>query len=151
MAIANYVMDGLGPSNTIPFFVIDGLGNFSMTGLVASPSSLVAASIGNTVTLTGVGTSWTPGTPGSPTFTLSSTGSGAAITAQVVNSTTGATLTIDAGTVGTITITDPDTGNTANISVAAASVGAAPRFFGITLDTMRSPSGNPITHPISLG
>jgi hypothetical protein len=95
-----------------------GLGR-PLPRLTADAASLVAGSTGNTVNLTGVNTAWTAGTPGSPTFGLSSTGSGAAITAQVVTSATGATLTIDAGSAGTITISDPDNGTAATIAVGS--------------------------------
>ena len=70
-----------------------------------------------TVTVTGTGTAWTPGTPGSPTFTLSG-GTGASITAQTVVSATVATLTLATGSsTGVLTITDPSTGATATITL----------------------------------
>lgn len=150
MAIAALVTRGVGPGSSIPFLLLDGLGNSSTTSLSASPGNLTPGSTGNVVTLTGVGTSWTPGTPGSPTFTLSSTGTGASITAQVVASATSATITVTAGTVGLITITDPSTGDIAHISVSVPGAGAKPTFYGITLDTMRSPSGNPRKFNIGL-
>ncbi len=86
-----------------------GVDNFTLDNLVtqslsAAPTSVIASSTGNTLTLTGTGTSWTSGTPGSPTFTVS----GGTITAQVVPSATSATLTYSAPSgVGTVTITDP--------------------------------------------
>lgn len=76
--------------------------------LTVSPSSIGANSTGNIVTATGVGTTWTPGTPGSPTFTISGV-TGAQITSQVVNSATSATLTVTAstgGNTGTLVISD---------------------------------------------
>lgn len=93
--------------------------------LSADTSSLVESSTGNAVVLTGTGTAWTPGTPGSPTFTISTTGSGAAITAQVVNSATQATLTVSAGTSGVITIGDPDNSTEVEIASAAAPTGSS--------------------------
>lgn len=87
--------------------------------LSASAARLQSGSTGNSVTLTGVSTSWTAGTPGSPTFTISkSPTNDASITAQSVASSTSATLTISAGTTsGTITITDPDNSTTTTIAV----------------------------------
>lgn len=70
-----------------------------------------------TITLTGTGTAWTPGTPGSPTFTVSG-GAGASITAQQVLTATTATITLQTGTAtGALTITDPSTGATAVITL----------------------------------
>ena len=72
------------------------------------------------IVVVGTGTAWTPGAPGSPTFTLSG-GTGASISSQVVNSTTRATLTIATGTaLGALTITDPGTGATAKLYVVKA-------------------------------
>lgn len=90
--------------------------------MVADTATLVVSSTGNTVVLTGTGTSWTPGTPGSPTFGISTSGSGASITAQTVDSSTQATLTVDAGTgIGdTITINDPDNSLDVFIGIVAA-------------------------------
>jgi hypothetical protein len=83
------------------------------TSLAASPALVAASSTGNTITLTGTGTAWTPGSPGAPAFTASA----GTITAQTVNSTTSATLTFTAppGSVA-ITFTDPSTGRTAVIN-----------------------------------
>jgi hypothetical protein len=68
------------------------------------------------VTLTGIGTNWTPGTPGSPTFTVNH----GTISAQTVNSATSATLTYCPGTyLGTITFTDPSTGLTVGALVTS--------------------------------
>lgn len=66
-----------------------------------NPITVVANTTGNVVTVTGVSTSWTPGTPGTPAFTISGV-TGAAITAQVINSPTSATLTVTASTGGAI-------------------------------------------------
>ncbi len=84
------------------------------TALSVSPGSLIPGSTGDTVTLTGLNTKWLTT---APTFTLTSTGTGASITGQSIISDTSATITVSAGTVGTITITDPSTGKTASISV----------------------------------
>jgi len=91
--------------------------NLQTATLSVSPSSVVTSSTGSSLALTGAGTSWTAGTPGSPTFTVS----GGTITGQTVNSATSATLTYTApGSAGTVTITDPSTGATANLTINAA-------------------------------
>ena len=95
------------------------------TALAASPSTIVKSTTGNVITLTGTGTSWTAGTPGSPTFTLSG-GTGASITAQSVVSSTSATVTLTAGSAtGALTITDPSTSATATVTVINSSVSVA--------------------------
>jgi hypothetical protein len=84
------------------------------SGITVNPTSIVNHSTGNLITITGIGTSWTPGTPGTPTFAVDS----GTITAQTVSSGTTATITLSApATNGTITVTDPSTGETATISV----------------------------------
>ena len=73
------------------------------SSFAAAPTSIVAGTSGNTVTLTGTATAWT----GATTFSLTSTGTGASITAQSINAATQvATLTVTAGTAGTLTYTD---------------------------------------------
>jgi len=77
-------------------------------------SPLFAGQAGAAVTLLGTGTSWTAGTPGSPTFTADS----GTIAAQSVVDGVTATLTYTApATPGTVTFTDPGTGATATIRV----------------------------------
>jgi lysophospholipase L1-like esterase len=95
------------------------IGNLSATypgaPLTVSPASVVVSTTGNLITLTGSGTSWTPGTPGSPTFTASA----GTITAQTVNSATSAVLTFTAPSSGSVTFTDPSSGGTAVINAVA--------------------------------
>jgi hypothetical protein len=75
---------------------------------------LFARQSGVKVTLLGTGTSWTAGTPGTPTFTVSA---GTKTAQTVVNGTT-ATLTFTAPTTpGVVTITDPGTSATATVRV----------------------------------
>jgi hypothetical protein len=95
--------------------------SFTATGTLAvSPTSVVQSSTGLTLTLTGVGTSWTSGTPGSPTFTASA----GTITAQTVTSATSATLTYNspAASASPVTITDPSTGATASLTIATSNL-----------------------------
>lgn len=88
------------------------------TALSVTPAAIVPGSTGNLLTLTGLGTEWTAGDPGSPTFQISG-GQGASITAQVVGNTTSAIITVSAGTeTGTLTITDPSTNATVTVSVS---------------------------------
>jgi len=76
---------------------------------VTSPTFALAGATGVTVTLTGVGTSWTSGTPGTPTFTCSQ----GTITAQTVASGTSATLTYSAPAGSEAEVfSDPSTSNT---------------------------------------
>lgn len=96
--------------------------------LSVSPTSVTAGTSGNTLTLTGSQGNWTPGTPGSPTFTVDS----GTITAQTVNNGTTATLTYTAPapSSGSTIITDPSTGATATLTiVGASSSGARPIGF----------------------
>lgn len=83
----------------------------------ASQPFIVNGTTGNVITVTGIGASWTTGTPGSPTFALSGCPT-ASITSQTVTSATTANLTLSAGTTDcTITITDPSTSNTTTLAV----------------------------------
>jgi len=108
-------------SNLIALYHLQANGVDSSTppGISASPNQIVISTTGNSVVLTGITTTWTPGTPGTPTFTLSG-GTGASITAQTIASGTSATLTITAGSaLGVLTITDPSTGFTTTVTVVS--------------------------------
>lgn len=84
--------------------------------LTASSSTILQNTTGNVINLTCTGCTWSPGTPGTPTFTV--TGSGVAITAQQVLTSTTATVTLSAGIpVGPLAINDPVTGNSAILSI----------------------------------
>jgi len=88
--------------------------------IAASISSLYAHSGNSAVILTGSSTSWTAGTPGSPTFQLTG-GTGTSIVSQAISGTTSAALTINPGTAaGTLLLLDPSTGATTTISVVLA-------------------------------
>jgi hypothetical protein len=68
------------------------------------------------LTFSGVGTAWTPGTPGAPVFTCNH----GTLSDQMVGSTTSATATYAPGTyLGTVTFTDPSTGLTATAVVSS--------------------------------
>lgn len=68
------------------------------------------------IALTGSGTAWTPGTPGSPTFTVDH----GTISAQEVLTATTATITYCPGNyLGSATITDPSTGESVGIVVTS--------------------------------
>lgn len=90
-------------------------------GTVAAGLSVDPNVIGNygecvTLTLTGTGTAWTSGTPGSPIFTVDH----GTISAQTVNSATSATITYCPGEyLGSITFTDPSTGQTVGAVVTS--------------------------------
>lgn len=88
-----------------------------MTPLTLGQPFVVNGTSGNVIALTGFGTSWTTGTPGSPTFALSGCAT-ASITAQTVTSATAATITVTAGTTDcTVTVTDPNDSATATFAV----------------------------------
>ncbi len=83
----------------------------------AFPTTVNMNITGNVITLSGTGTSWTAGTPGTPTFTLSG-GTGASITSQTITDATHATITLNAGSAtGALTITDPSTSATTSVTV----------------------------------
>ena len=86
--------------------------------ITVSPGSLTAGTTGNNVVLTGTNTSWTSGT----TFSVTSTGTGAAIVGSpVINvGAQTATLNVTAGTVGTLTFHDSTDSATITQSVLAA-------------------------------
>lgn len=102
-------------SNPTPFaYTATGAITSSITVL---PTSVQVSTSGNTLTVTGTNTSWTPGTPGSPIFTVSS----GIITAQTIISTTSATLTYSSpATPQNIVVTDPSTGDTTTFAVTTA-------------------------------
>lgn len=91
--------------------------NYQTATMTASPATVVESQSGVTISLTGTNTSWTAGTPGSPTFTASA----GTITDQSVQSATAATLTYTApATAGNVTITDPSSSATATVAVDPA-------------------------------
>jgi hypothetical protein len=78
------------------------------------PSAVPPATVGLTLTLLGVGTRWTPGTPGEPLFTSSNAG----ITAQTIETVDRAVLTYNSPTyAGFVTITDPNYGRTCQLAI----------------------------------
>lgn len=114
-ALISYIQDGFHPQNTTyKTTAHDGgdIGAVSVLTVIsfmtASPNSVYANSTGNIIVLTGTGTNWTAGTPGSPIFTVSDV-AGAAITSQTITSPTSATITLTGstgGAIGVITISD---------------------------------------------
>lgn len=121
-----------------------------MTSLAADINALPADGADHDVALTGVGTTWTAGTPGTPTFTLANTGSAAAISSQVVASATEATVTINTGALrGSVVLTDPSTGNTVTIVIGSAFRGrpitvladGVPRKYASDVTTEHIPGG----------
>lgn len=91
------------------------LGDETVT-LSVSPSPI--GNFGQTVpvTFTGVSTSWTAGTPGTPTFTVDH----GSLSDQEVTSATSATATYTPGTfLGIATFADPSTGATAQVTVTS--------------------------------
>lgn len=84
--------------------------------LGANPSVIGNYGQCSEIALTGVNTDWTPGTPGSPIFTVNH----GTISAQTVLTATTATITYCPGDyLGPVTITDPSTGQTTAIVVTS--------------------------------
>lgn len=105
----------IGVSSTPSGTAITRITTYNTVGIAASPTIANLNVTSQTETVTGLGVTWTPGTPGSPLFTISS---GASIVSQVVNSSTSATVVISTGSAGGVaTITDPSTGFTAPITL----------------------------------
>ena len=128
----NFIWDSTGTSDgahTIRAVAFDGANNAATsTGVVVqlannvpflfTSTSTVLQNSTSTITLTGNATSWTPGTPGSPTFTVSG-GAGASIVSQSVSSATTSTIVLGAGrATTTLLITDPLSGATSSLQVA---------------------------------
>ena len=114
-----YSSDSTAGAPTSGNTAIDDLTLYALGGMSPSPAAVYASSTGNTITLTGYGTSWVSGTT---TFSLSG-GTGASITATTVTGTTAATITVSAGTApGTLTISDSTDAYTTAITVVAAPV-----------------------------
>ena len=108
-----------------------------------SPTSIVGSSTGNTLTLTGSGTTFN--SPSTSPFVLSG-GLGAYLSAQNVTSATAATLTVNAGLYNggeTVTITDTNGGETATFTVTQPSLGVLKRGF-IGDSIMAGTNGNPV-------
>lgn len=114
--------DGLHPDDTGSSILGGELAPLALPYIsvfsATSSSPLVQNQTTESVTLRGVNTLWTAGSPGSPAFTISG-GTGASIISQTISSTTGATLTIDPGSsAGTLVITDPTNNATTTVSVS---------------------------------
>jgi hypothetical protein len=90
-------------------------------GVLTPTAGIVTGVNGNNVQIFGSSTSWTPGMPGSPIFTISGGScTGISITAQTVESSGLAELTVNSGSTNcTATITDPSTGQTVTVPVRA--------------------------------
>ena len=121
------VSDGTRPLIAV---AVDGGGNTATTSsiniivsnnvpILFTSTSTVLQNSTTTLTIIGNATTWTPGTPGTPTFTLSG-GSGSSIVSQVISSATTSSIVIGAGrSVGTLILTDPLCGATTSLTVAA--------------------------------
>lgn len=110
---------------------------YSDATLAVSPTSVTVSTTGNSLTLTGTGTNWGSGTPGTPTFTASC----GTITAQTVSSATAATLTYTApGSAGSCTLSDAADAVTATLTInASATLSVSPT--SVTAST----TGNTLT------
>lgn len=138
-AVGDHKATTTAGSNTIGWFTASSFDFFASAVAIApavagsgsllslSPTAIAVSTTGNTITLTGSGTAWTPGTPGSPTFTISG---GCTITAQSVASITSATITVNSGgSATTCTVTDPSNSTTLSLPVIASTGGGGARAF----------------------
>jgi len=101
------------------YFNHAGVYDTNLTAMSVTPIGLVANSPDNTLELNGFGTSWTPGTPGSPIFTATA----GTITAQTIDDIGHATLAYTAPALPqVVTFDDPD-------SHAACQVGVQVQIF----------------------
>jgi len=98
---------------------LDDFGSYSVesSAFYVSPGTVPPGVSGLELDLTGSGTSWTPGNPGSPTFTVSL----GTVAAQYVTAFNAASLTYNApAAAGLATITDPGTGRTCVLNITAS-------------------------------
>lgn len=95
--------------------------SFTLAGNEAVALSVSPSPIGNygsatSITLTGVATGWTPGTPGSPIFTVDH----GTLSSQVIASATSASAIYAPGSfLGIATFSDPSTGATCQVQVSS--------------------------------
>lgn len=89
-------------------------------GLSVYPSEVQEDSVDNNLTLWGEGTNWTPGTPGSPTFTCLL---GSITYQEILTATTAVILYTAPSYVSSDVIADPDSGATAKVAIGYAPAG----------------------------
>ena len=112
-----------GNDGTAGFWSVGTEQTLSSVSFTVSPSSINASTTNVSLTLSGTSTGWTPGTPGTPTFTVSGL---ATKVSQTVASATAATVVVNTGsTPGTLTITDPLNSITATTTIVVAATMAA--------------------------
>lgn len=119
-----WAQDSINDANTRTGFAIGAqpfaATQFDVAGVATAtfhvyPDAAVSGGQPKTIYLTGDGTAWTPGSPGSPSFTASA----GALSDQSVQSAGQATATFTPPSeTGSVTITDPSTGLTATIYVS---------------------------------
>ena len=103
---------------------------YTLGGEIGGVVNLAASrTINLIVTLSGISTAWTPGSPGSPIFSLSG-GTGASIISQQIISANSATVNIAAGSsTGILTLTDPSTSNIASFNSSVNTIAPASILF----------------------
>jgi hypothetical protein len=111
-----------------------------MSSISISPSSIMQNATSTSVTVIGVNTSWTAGTPGTPTFSLTG-GNSASIVSQIISGSTSAILNINSGSAtGTLIITDPSSNSTTSVSVISAASAST-----LTTDVATSVTASSVT------
>jgi Bacterial Ig-like domain len=110
---------------------------FTVPGISVSPTAIPANHAGNiTLTVTGVGSAFTSGTPGSPSFTLSGV-AGVTKVSQTVTSSTSATIVVTTGSgTGTLTISDGIVSATLAVNATTFTLSPATGIFGHTGGTI---------------
>ena len=127
-----YATGGLGGVHS--YYNVNPIASCSITAGSAPTFTVSPSPIGNygaAVPLTFIGgnTGWTPGTPGSPTFTVDH----GSLSGQVVASATSASANYDPGNfLGTATFTDPSTGLTCLVTVTSNPVTVPPSGAALT-------------------
>lgn len=96
-------------------------------GMSAAPGVVSTLLGGQEVVLTGSGTDWTPGTPGSPALELVQEAGEAVLASQVVESTTSATVVIiPTSTEQSLLVRDPDSGALAYVPALLPTITPTP-------------------------
>lgn len=108
----------------------------------SSVSALTPSQTGVSVPITYNAAIATAGTPGTPTVTSSSTGTGYSQTAQTVPDTTHVTLTVNTGTTGTATFSESVRGSSLAIPVSSTSPATGIGLTGPTTGTSGTASTN---------
>lgn len=104
------------------------LGDETVT-LAVTPDPIGNFNNSTAISIVGVGTSWTPGTPGTPTFTVDH---GTLSNQEVLTATTASATYTPGNFLGIATFSDPSTGATCQVSVSSDTTVISPPGGGFT-------------------